>query len=54
MDPTLILAALTGLDRAHQQFHHPTPTRHGHQHPPAIQRPHRRHRPQQDPNGNGT
>jgi hypothetical protein len=50
MDPTLIFAALTGLDRARQQLDH-APTRHGRGHRPAIDGPHRRHWRRGGPNG---
>jgi hypothetical protein len=42
MDPTLILAAMTGLDRAREQFDHPAPTRRDRGHRPAMHGPHRR------------
>jgi hypothetical protein len=51
MDPTLILAAVTGLDRAREQFDHPAPTRHGRGHRPAIPGPHRRLWRRGGPNG---
>jgi hypothetical protein len=42
MDPTLIFAAVTGLDRARERFDHLAPTRHGRGHRPAIHGPHQR------------
>jgi hypothetical protein len=41
MDPTLIFAAVTSLDRVREQFDHPAPTRHVRGHRPAIHETHR-------------
>jgi hypothetical protein len=51
MDPTLIFAALTGLDRAREQFDHPAPTWHGRGQGPAIHGSHRRLWRRGGPNG---
>jgi hypothetical protein len=41
MDPMLIFAAVTGLDRAREQFDHPAPPRQGRGHRPAMHGLHR-------------